>query len=205
MGEWMARIEGAQITREQFLMREMRVVCQLRMEGLDDETVVAKVASENLIQYPTERMVGNIARVCVKRMNAVESERIVSIISSGLPEAAAQANLYAMMCTYPIVRDFMVNEVGRRYREYDLALGQMEMNAYITRLESEYDNISEVSESTIAKIKQVLRKGLVECGMLRSARSDRLEPIFLDFDVRGAIENKGDAEALSAFNVQGAM
>lgn len=201
----MTHIEGAQITREQFLMREMRVACQLRVEGLDDEAIIARIKDENLIQYPTERMVGNIARVCVKRMNAVESERIVRIIASGLPEAAAQANLYAMMCAYPLVRDFMVNEVGRRYREYDLALGQMEMNAYMTRLEAAYDNIAEVSDGTIGKIKQVLRKGLVECGMLENARSDRLEPIFMDFDVRDAIADKGDMEALAAFNVQGAM
>ena len=201
----MTRIEGAQITREQFLMREMRVACQLREEGLDDDAVIERIKSENLIQYPTERMVGNIARVCVKRMNAVQSERIVRIIATGLPEAAAQANLYAMMCTYPLVRDFMVNEVGRRYREYDLALGQMEMNAYMTRLEAAYDNIAEVSDGTIGKIKQVLRKGLIECGMLENARSDKLEPIFMDHDVRDAIADKGDLEALAAFNVQGAM
>ena len=186
-------------------MREMRVACQLREEGLDDEAIIERIKDENLIQYPTERMVGNIARVCVKRMNAVESERIVHIIATGLPEAAAQANLYAMMCAYPLVRDFMVNEVGRRYREYDLALGQMEMNAYMTRLEAAYDNIAEVSDGTIGKIKQVLRKGLIECGMLENARSDRLEPIFMDFDVRDAIADKGDMEALAAFNVQGAM
>ena len=201
----MTRIEGAQITREQFLMREMRIACQLREEGLDDDTLVTKIKNENLIQYPTERMVGNSARVCVKRMNAVESERIVRIIATGLPEAAAQANLYAMMCTYPLVRDFMVNEVGRRYREYDYTLGQMEMNAYMTRLQIEYDNIAEVSDGTIGKIKQVLRKGLIECGMLDSAQSDKLVPIFMDFDVRDAVADKGDMEALSAFNVQGAM
>lgn len=201
----MTRIEGAQITREQFLMREMRIACQLREEGLDDDALVTKIKGENLIQYPTERMVGNIARVCVKRMNAVESERIVRIIATGLPEAAAQANLYAMMCTYPLVRDFMVNEVGRRYREYDYTLGQMEMNAYMTRLQIEYDNIAEVSDGTIGKIKQVLRKGLIECGMLDSAQSDKLVPIFMDFDVRDAIADKGDMEALMAFNVQGAI
>lgn len=201
----MTRIEGAQITREQFLLREMRIACQLHMEGFADDEIIAKVKDENLIQYPTERMVGNIARVCVKRINAVESDRVVQVIATGTPEAAAQANLYAMMCTYPLVRDFMVNEVGRRYREYDYALGQMEMNAYMTRLQTEYDNIAEVSDGTIGKIKQVLRKGLVECGMLENARSDRLEPIFMDFDVRDAIADKGDMEALAAFNVQGAM
>lgn len=201
----MTRIEGASITREQFLLREMRIACQLHVDGLTDDEVVAKIKEENLIQYPTERMVGNIAQVCVKRINATGSERVVQLIATGTPEAAAQANLYAMMCTYPLVRDFMVSEIGRRYREYNLALGKMEMNAYMTRLQSQYENIAAVSDATLSKIKQVLRKGLIECGMLANARADKLEPVLLDFDVRDAIADKGDIEALSAFNVQGAM
>lgn len=39
--------------------------------------------------------------------------------------------------------------------------------------------------------------------MLASARSVELTPIFLDSDVRKAIEAKGDAEALRAFGIQG--
>lgn len=199
------RLEGACITREQFLLREMRVACKLHLEGLSDEEVVSRIKDENLIQYPTERMVGNIARVCIKRINAVDSEQIVGIIANGTSEAAAQANLYAMMCTYPLVRDFMVTEIGRRYAEFDYTLGQMEMNAYITRLQAEYANIAEVSDSTLGKIKQVLRRGLVECGMLASARSDKLVPILIDFDVKDAIMAKGDEAALPAFNAQGVM
>ena len=199
------RLEGACITREQFLLREMRVACKLHLEGLSDEEVVSRIKDENLIQYPTERMVGNIARVCVKRINAVDSEQIVNIIANGTSEAAAQANLYAMMCTYPLVRDFMVTEIGRRYAEYDYTLGQMEMNAYITRLQTEYANIAEVSDSTLGKIKQVLRRGLVECGMLANAKSDKLVPILIDFDVKDAIVTKGDEAALPAFNAQGVM
>ena len=44
--------------------------------------------------------------------------------------------------------------------------------------------MANVADSTIGKIKQVLRKCLIECGMLASARSEELTPIFLDFDVR---------------------
>ena len=133
----MANLEGACITREQFLLREMRVACQLRLDGIGNDEIVEKVKADNLIQYPTERMVGNIARVCCKRIDAVDSDQIVHIIASGMHDASAQANLYAMMCTYPLVRDFMENEVGRRFAELDYQLGPVEMGAYITRLQTE--------------------------------------------------------------------
>lgn len=201
----MANLEGAAITREQFLLREMQVACGLREEGLSSEEIVAKIKAENLIQYPTERMVGNIARVCCKRIDAVDSDAIVRIIATGMPEAAAQANLYAMMCTYPLVRNFMSEVVSRKFQELDYVLGPMEMNAYITSLQVEYENMANVADSTIGKIKQVLRKCLIECGMLASARSEELTPIFLDFDVREAIEAKGDVDALRAFGCQGVI
>lgn len=200
----MARLEGACITREQFLLREMGIACSLREEGLSDEDVIAKIADENLIQYPTERMVRNIASVCVKRMNAVASSQIVHIIACGDSQAAPQANLYAMMCTYPLVRDFMTREVARHYAELDYQLGPVEMGAYMTRLQTEYENIAKLTDSTVAKIKQVLRKCLVECGMLENARSQTLLPAFLDLDVRAAIEEKDDTQALAAFGANGA-
>lgn len=38
---------------------------RMATEGLDDEPVIAKIKNESLIRYPTERMLGYIARVCV--------------------------------------------------------------------------------------------------------------------------------------------
>jgi len=198
-----SELAGAAITREQFLLREMQAACQLHEEGLSHEEIVEKIKTENLIQYPTERMVGNIARVCCKRIAAVDSERIVHIIATGMPEAAAQANLYAMMRTYPLVRNFMMEVVAKKFQELDYTLGPTEMNAYMTRLQVEYDNIAQIAESTMGKIKRVLRKCLVECGMLASARSDELVPVLVDLDVREAIEEKNDTDALRAFGCQG--
>ena len=194
------KLEGACITREQFLLREMRIVTRLRQEGISDEEIVEHIASENLIQYPTDRMVRNIASVCVKRLNAMDSPVLERIIAEGEPEAAAQANLYAMMRTYPLVRHFMMTVVAEHYRSLDFALGTMEMNSWVTRLQEEYDNIAALSDATMAKVKQVLRNGLVQCGMLRSSRSPELVPIAPDLDVEDAIRAIGDTEALAAFN-----
>ena len=195
------RLEGACITREQFLMREVRIVAQLREEGLSDEAIIERVASENLIQYPTDRMVRNIASVCVKRLNALGSPALERIIASGEPEAAAQANLYAMMRTYPLVRHCMETVVAEHYRDLDYSLGRMEMNGWDTRVQEDYDNIAQLSDATMGKVKQVLRNGLVQCGMLRSARSSELVPIALDLDVEDGIRELGDTGALAAFIV----
>lgn len=197
------RLEGACITREQFLLRETRVVAGLRAEGLSDEEVVERVVRDNLIQYPTGRMVKNIATVCVKRLNALDCPALERIIAAGESEAAAQANLYAMMRTYPLVRHFMETVVAEHYLDLDYQLGPMEMNGWVTRVQADYDNMAALSDSTITKIKQVLRNGLVQCGMLRTPRSTELQHVVLDPDVEDAIRELGDEGALAAFGTGG--
>lgn len=199
-----SRLEGACITREQFLLREIRIMARLRLEGMGNEEVVAKVVDENLFQYPTTRMIRNIANVCAKRLDALGSEVLVRIIATGEPDAAAQANLYAMMRTYPLVRHFMETVVAEHYLNLDYQLGPMEMNAWVTRVQAEYDNMAQLADSTVTKVKQVLRNCLVQCGMLRSPRSTELVPIACDLDVEDAIRYIGDTSALAVFDVRGA-
>lgn len=64
-------VRGGVLTREQFLPHEMRIVAALRMQGASDEQVIVRVKSENLFQYPTERMVANRATVCLRRLDAI--------------------------------------------------------------------------------------------------------------------------------------
>ena len=58
------------LTREQFLFHETRVVARLMTdENLSDQEIIDRVVSENLFQFPTERMIRNLAGVCVKRLH----------------------------------------------------------------------------------------------------------------------------------------
>lgn len=96
----------------------------------------------------------------------------------------------------------METVVAEHYRDLDYSLGKMEMNGWVTRVQEDYDNIAQLSDATMGKVKQVLRNGLVQCGMLRSARSSELVPIALDLDVEDGIRELGDTSALAAFNVR---
>lgn len=57
------------ITREQWLLRETRIVSALLVdEDATREEIVQRAQAENIFQYPTERMRSNIARVCLARL-----------------------------------------------------------------------------------------------------------------------------------------
>ena len=103
------KLMGNCITCEQWLLRECRIVAAMRLKGMGDVEATAAVKRENLFRYPTERSLTRISKACNKRIDAVCSRKIVEIVAEGLPDSAAQANLYMMMCAYPLVRHFMLD------------------------------------------------------------------------------------------------
>ena len=205
---------GGALTREQFLFNETRTIARLRLQGASDEEIVERVVSENLLQYPTERMTGNITRVCLMRFDLLPSESLLdatggsdldptgllALIADGAPEAAKQANLYLMMRAYDLSASFMVDVVGRKYSDFDYSLTALDMNAFITDFQMRHEDAASWSDATVGKLKQVLRKCLVETGQLASARSDELVPIMIDPQVESAMRANGDVAMLPAFN-----
>lgn len=194
------KLLGNSVAREQWLLNEIRIVARLRLDGMDEKSVTAKVCSENLFRYPTERTLQKISRACNKRVDALGDKRLVKIIASGMPDAAAQTNLYAMMQLYPLVRHFMITEIARHYAELDYSFTTMDMNAYFTGLAADYENFATAADSTVSKLKQVLRKCLTEVGMITA--DDKLQVVFLDTELEDILREREDFAALAAFGIR---
>ena len=133
------------------MLPEMRIVAALRLEGVSDDEIVARVKHDNLFQYPTERMLADRARVCLRRFDAVALDeaqcaargidkdaadqavmRIMDLIANGMPDQAAQANLFAMMCRYTMVRELIQVEIGERMAGFDYNFTDVDLNAFVT-------------------------------------------------------------------------
>lgn len=84
------------LTREQFLLYEIRVVARLHCQGLSRDEIMGKLKEENLFQFPTERMIANIAKTCFRRLDALNSPELVEELASGPMDLAKQINLYAI-------------------------------------------------------------------------------------------------------------
>ncbi len=187
------------ITREQFLFNEMRIVAKLLCEGKEDKEIIDEVVRDNLFQYPTEKMIDNLCKVCLARFHAVDSNELISIVAYDPSDVAKQACLYIMMNYYRIVRDFMITVIGEKYRTKDMSFTKMDINSFFTRMQEQNDTVASWSDSTINKSKQVLKKLLVENGYLDNNKSEVLNTVLIDFSIKDAIEHIGDKEALIAF------
>jgi hypothetical protein len=188
------------LTAEQFLFYEMRIVAKLHIEGRTIEETIEYVKRDNLFQYPTERKISKFVRACHRRIAALGSEKLVYEAANAPVEVAKQINLYAMMRYNRLVREFMEGLVGEKYRQQDFSYTKKDINMFFTRLQEQNDDVAVWSEQTVTKLKQMLKKCLIETEMLDSVKDTTLNPIFISAELETGIRENKDLTALAAFN-----
>lgn len=188
------------LTREQFLFYEIRTAASLLTQGLSRKEILSTVLADNLFQFPTERMVSSILTTCFKRIDALDSETLVSELANAPADVAKQINLYAMMKYNRIVWDFMTTVIAEKYRTQEFEFSKKDLNLFFFRLQEQNDAIASWSDSTISKIKQVLTKTLVECEYLDSPKATKLNMISIAPELEDELRANNDVAALAAFN-----
>lgn len=190
----------ASFTREQFLFHEMRVIASLMLNDFSDDEIINQVYESNLFQYPTEKSVRRMARNCLKRIHLLNDNILIDIIANGASDSAKQVCLYAMMNQYRVIYEFMVSVIGEKYRLKDFSFSKKDINVFFSRLQEQSDVVASWSDSTIQKLKQVLLKMLVDTEYLDNTKSERLNTVLIDFDLKNILIDKRDIAALSVFN-----
>lgn len=188
------------LTREQFLFYEIRTVSSLTLQGKSRDEISREIFTENLFQFPTEKMIKNITNTCFKRLDALDAPELLYHLANASLDVAKQIDLYAIMCENRIVYDFMAGVIGEKYRSQELDFSAKDVNVFLMELSEKVPAVNTWSESTRKKLKQVLVRFLVECDYLESARSTLLLPVYLYPELDEAIRRKGDTGALAAFN-----
>ena len=191
------------LTREQFLFYEIRIVARLICEGLERDEILIKIKSENLFQFPTEKMNNNITAACFKRIDALGQESLVYQLAYGPQEVAKQINLYAMMRYNRIVWDFMVSVIGEKYRTQDFSFSKKDLNLFFMYLQEQDDSVATWTDATIKKLKQVLQKMIYECGYINSTNAETLNPVYLYPELEEGMRANNDTAAFVAFNYFG--
>lgn len=195
----MSKYSGS-LTREQFLFREARIIAKLIVEGKDDSTIMNEIYKDNLFQYPTEKMLKNIIGVCLNRVKSLDHMGLINELAFGPLDLAKQINLYSIMRTNRLVRDFMINVVGSKLKNGDNSLSKLDVNLFFIHIREQDENASTWTDSTVQKIKQVLIKFLVDLGYLNSIKEGNLQPLYVYPELIEGIKLNQDHDVLIVFN-----
>lgn len=195
----MSKYSGS-LTREQFLFREARIIAKLIVEGKDDSTIMDEIYKDNLFQYPTEKMLKNIIGVCLNRVKSLDHMGLINELAFGPLDLAKQINLYSIMRTNRLVRDFMINVVGSKLKNGDHSLSKLDVTLFFIHIREQDENASTWTDSTVQKIKQVLIKFLVDLGYLNSIKEGNLQPLYVYPELIEGIKLNQDHDVLIVFN-----
>ena len=179
---------------------EIRIAAKLYLAGTELKAAIAQIKDENLFQFPTEREIASMVRVCYKRIKALENDSLITALAEAPAAIAKQVNLYAIMRSNGLVWDFMSQVVGEKYLNQDFAYERKDLNIFFSRLQAQNDIVAAWSDSTITKIKSVLTRMLVEAEYLDSFRDTTLHQIYLSEELEAGIRANGDLDILPAFN-----
>lgn len=196
-------IYNGNLTQEQFLFTETRIVAKLINDGLSKEEIIKQISYENLFQFPTERKISIIANGCIKRVNALNQPMLIEALATAPVDIAKQINLYAMMRYNRIMWEFFVLVVGEKYRTQDFSFSKRDLNTFFTHMEEQDENVAKWTERTKNEIQGVILRSMIQCGYINDRDSETLNPVYLYPELEEGMRANNDTAAFVAFNYFG--
>ena len=189
---------SAKLTAEPFLYNETKIIAQYLLDGISLEELKRKNIEENLIKYKSPKSIVRVNSPIFRRLNVMDSEMLDEFVHTDI-ETSKYILLYTIMKTDRLVRDFII-EVYK-----DKLLMKKE---YIEKFDIDnwYDEkcllskiLQERTESTSAKLKQVIMKILQDSGLVikEKHRYKIIRPLLKEKFIT-MLEKNGDIEYAKA-------
>lgn len=183
-----------------FLFKETKITADLLLNGLSEKEAKTKIIDENLFQVSSGSTLARYAGECLGRLENMRSEKILSILANAPASASKQANLYIIMCSSLIEREFMISVIGEKYRNCDFNFSKKDVNLFIEELSEQHESVADWSETSIKNVRTTLLKNLEQTGYIHSVSPRKLNPVYLEPELEKIIRERGDESALAAFN-----
>lgn len=188
---------AAVLTGAAFLLYEFKQVVQLKAQGMSDREIREKVVSDNVFQYEKISSAKRTITSLLRRVNALD-DTLRRYALEGSHETVKGLNLYAIMKTDRLFREFMDEVIQEKWATDDYNLEKKELNTYFTTKAEQEEKVAAWSAQTVNKLKEVYLKILFETGILKDKASGELNRLLLDADVKDHLRRIGDQRYVQA-------
>ena len=167
---------SAKLTGESFLLYEFKIVAKLKKEGFSDKEIRKRVLEENLFQYKFKSSISRRLTPLIQRINLLDDNLINRLIEDPLGDGII-INLYAIMKNDLMFFEFMNEVMKNKLNENNEILERKDINIFIETKIEQNNDVAEWSEATISKIKQVIRKILIEAGIIEDIKNGKIHKV----------------------------
>lgn len=186
---------NAEISAGSLMPAESRRVAALLLTDPDENAWIRAIEVDNILQKKTPATARRQARLIQRRLITLDAQAW-KMISERENEVVNQLLLAAAVKHSELLGDFMRNVYADRQRRLEVALSPVDWQDFLIHCAHQDAAVAGWSESTKAKLFQVIVRILVESKYLESGRSMKLTPQYIHPDVRSYLRARGESYVL---------
>lgn len=188
---------SASLTGASFLFYEMKQFLRLKEQGLSEEDIREKAYSDNIFQYKTKSSINRVLPSIIRRSNCLNKE-LENIILNGTIDYGKAINLYSIMKTDRLFFEFMSEVVKEKIQLNGDVIEKKDINIFFITKFEQSEIISRWSDSTVAKLKQVMLKILLEAGIIESIKTGKTTRLIIPLELKKYLIDLNEEEYLNA-------
>lgn len=188
---------SASLTSDAFLYFELKQVLKLKKDGIADKDLRKIILEKNVFEYKSAKGGSRVISTVIKRANVLDDTLREMVLTDPI-NTGKIINLYTIMKTSRIFYEFM-DEVIREKLEKNIGfIEKKDINIFFTEKAEQNEIVENWSETTVAKLKQVIFKILFEVGIIEDKINGKLNRLLIEPGLRDYLISQGDKKYLKA-------
>ncbi len=191
---------NAEISAGSLMLRESRIVAGLLLDRADDMAWHQALAVDNILQKKVPATARRMARLIRNRLELMSPE-LWEMVMHGNSEVARQALLAAAIKHSRLLGDFLNEVVKEHYKVFNEQLSVMDWKNFLAACAQRDGAVATWSDTTKAKLGQVIFRILAEAKYVDSTRALKLIPISLAPEVRQYLVSNKETYILRCMDI----
>lgn len=196
-----ASLYNAQISAGSLMVPESRRIARFMLTHPDNATWFETLKTENILQKKSPLTARRQARLIRNRLETLD-EAAWQMVAEGEQELALQILLAASIKHSRLLGDFMREVVASHLRRFEERLITSDWDAFLADCIQRDPAVAAWSDTTKAKLLEVILRILAEVRYLESTRSLRLTPPLLHPEVQRYLRSRSEAAVLAAMELK---
>jgi hypothetical protein len=191
---------NAEISAGSLMLRESRKIATLLLAGADEEAWHNAIYVDNILQKNVPSTARRMVRLIRNRLGMMTPD-LWGMVVRGASEVAVQSLMAAAIKHSRLLGDFLIDVVKEHRKVFDRQLSVKDWTSFLSVCEHRDPAVSGWSDTTKAKLGQVVFRVLAEAHYLDSTRSLKIIPVSLAPQIREYLENHKEEYVLKCMDI----
>jgi len=194
------QIYNAEIVAGSLLIPESRHIARLLLAEADEDTWHQAIVIDNVLQKRSPAAAKRQTKLIKNRLSLMQPA-LWEMIDHGSNDVATQAILAAAIKHSRLLGDFMDQVIRTHWKTYVTKISSVDWNSFIETCIQKDPVIETWTDSTRAKLKQVVFRILAESKYIDGTRSLKLLPVSVAPEVKKYLVKNSEEYILRCMNI----